>query len=359
MTARLIDSGVAEGRRQLAYSAALAELHEAGRVTDTVRFLRFPPSVLIGRHQILAHEVDLARARAEGIGLVRRISGGGAIYLDEGQVGWELVCRRSRIPSASLDDCARAVASAVAAGLSAAFGIDARFRPRNDIEVDGRKISGTGGFFLGDTIVYHGTVIVDMDLRRVRDLLNVPSAKLARHGVADGGARLVTLTELIGRRPAIDEVHGAVLHGLAAGLGIETASATPGPEELARTEALLTEEIGTDDFVFGAEPPHAAHVLTAERATPGGSVRVDLRLEGHGPARRIREALVTGDFFIAPPRFIRDLEARLRGTLTSEADAAVSALLDAMRPAALSLPPDALRLTLRDALERDDDRETP
>ncbi len=110
---RLIDSGVRDGREQIAYDAALTELHEAGRVPDTVRFMRFPPTVLVGRHQVLADEVHVERCRSEGVGLVRRVSGGGAIYLDEGQVGWELVFARSSLPGSSLGDYARMICEAV------------------------------------------------------------------------------------------------------------------------------------------------------------------------------------------------------------------------------------------------------
>lgn len=160
---RLIESGVADGRRQIAYDAALTELHAAGKVPDTVRFMRFPPTVLVGRHQILSSEVHVERCRAEGVGLVRRVSGGGAIYLDEGQVGWELVAHRTTLGLGTLGGHAQGICEAVAAGLAARFGVPARFRPRKDIEVDGRKIGGTGGYFVGDTLVYQGTVLIDMD----------------------------------------------------------------------------------------------------------------------------------------------------------------------------------------------------
>ena len=63
-------------------------------------------------------------------------------------------------------------------GSSTAFAIDARFRPRNDIEVGGQKLCGTGGFFDGDTLFYQGTVLIDVDPARMMACLNVPAAKL-------------------------------------------------------------------------------------------------------------------------------------------------------------------------------------
>jgi len=106
-TFRVIDTGVREGRANIAFDAALIEERQAGRVPDTIRFLRFPPTALVGRHQALSREVDVEYCRENGVGTVRRITGGGAIYLDEGQLGWELVFHRSSLGIAALPDLAR------------------------------------------------------------------------------------------------------------------------------------------------------------------------------------------------------------------------------------------------------------
>ncbi len=324
-TFRLIDSGVRDGRLQIAETAALIELHAAGQLPDLVRFLRFPPTVLIGRHQIMESEVHVERCRAEGVGLVRRVTGGGAIYLDEGQVGWELVFDRRRLPRPSLSDYARDICGAVALGLSEAFGIDARFRPRNDIEVGGRKISGTGGYFSGNTLVYQGTVLVDMDAARMTRLINIPAAKLARHGAAMAESRVITLKDLLGAAPAVAQVQQAVLGGLRTGLGIEVASEGQQAQWTDLTRRLHDEEFGTDAFVFGDAPTKGENVLEGVRETAGGTVRTLLRLEGARGHRHIREIVLTGDFFITPPRTIYDLEAALRGAAVEDAGAAIEA----------------------------------
>ena len=73
---RIIDTGVREGRANIAFDAALIEARQAGQVPDTIRFLRFPPTVLIGRHQDLSREVNLDYCRDNDVGIVRRITGG-------------------------------------------------------------------------------------------------------------------------------------------------------------------------------------------------------------------------------------------------------------------------------------------
>lgn len=337
-TFRVIDTGVRDGRLQIAFDQALIELHKDGAAPDTIRFLRFPPTVLVGRHQAVSHEVRLDHVRAKGWGLVRRITGGGAIYLDEGQLGWELVFHRRSLPLARLDAYARAICEAVAAGLSKAFAIDARFRPRNDIEVDGRKLCGTGGFFDGDTLIYQGTVLIDLDPQAMLAGLRVPQAKLDKRALHSLSQRVVTLSELLGKAPSVASVQRAVLDGLEAGLGIVAAPGPIGDAEEALAAKLWREEIGTDDFVFEIDAPGGPDVRSASHTGAGGTVTVFLRLD-NSATPRIRDALITGDFFVTPPRIVYDLEAALRGVAAAEVSTTVASFFCTAKADMLSLSP--------------------
>lgn len=106
-----------DGRANIAFDAAMIEAHKASEIPDTIRFLRFPPTALVGRHQALSEELRLDHCRKNGIGVVRRITGGGAIYFDEGQLGWELVFGRSTLGIANLAELTKAICEAAALGL--------------------------------------------------------------------------------------------------------------------------------------------------------------------------------------------------------------------------------------------------
>jgi len=310
---RVIDSGVTEGRLNIALGQALIERHRSGELPDTLRFLRFPPTALVGRHQCLGQEVDIAFCRGRGIGLVRRITGGGAIFLDPGQLGWELVIHRSSLQGTTLTELARQICEAAAQGLQT-LGVAARFRPRNDIEVNGRKLGGTGGFFDGATLFFQGTVLVDLDPSLMVSALRVPKSKLAKRELDSAEQRVVTLRELLGEAcPSISDIQAALVHGFETGLGLcaESGVVDDSTRKLARH--LYEEEIGRDEFVD--EIPHpagAADVLVGEHTSPGGTVRTYLRLQGTA-SNRIASALITGDFFVTPPRVVYDLEGALRG----------------------------------------------
>ena len=353
---RVIDTGIRDGRANIAFDAALIEERQAGRVPDTIRFLRFPPTALIGRHQDLSREVDLDYCRRNGIGVVRRITGGGAIYLDQGQLGWELVFHRASLGTPVLGELAREICTAAARGLSE-LGIDARFRPRNDIEVDGRKIGGTGGFFDGDVLIYQGTVLVDLDPQEMVAALSIPAAKVAKRRLDSAAERVVTLRELLGDAvPDIASIQRALIRGFGEGLGI---TAEPG-KITAAEEALAgrydREEIGTDEFVAEIDNPGAADgVLVGSHTGPGGTIDSFVKLDGAG-RRVVQRLLISGDFFVTPPRVVFDLEAHLAGVAVDEIDAAVDAFFARNDVDTLSVAPADFRASIASALAGEDTR---
>ena len=316
---RVIDTGIRAGRENVAFDQALIEAHHAGRIPETIRFLRFRPAALVGLHRVLSHEVRLEYCARHGIEVGRRITGGGGLYLDEGQVCWELALERGRL-AGDLASIAARICTAAAAGLRR-LGVAAEFRPRNDIEVHGRKLCGTGGVIDGRTLFFQGTLLADFDPGRMIEALRVPVEKLARRDLDDARRRVITLREALGRVPPVAEIQAALLEGFRA-LDLEPCpgEVTDHEERLARR--LLEEQFGTEEFVRSLDAPAEERDLaSATLVRKGGTLRADLRLERD----HVREALLTGDFFISPARAVLDLEAALRGVALAEAGAAVEA----------------------------------
>lgn len=252
---RVVDTGILPARANVAVTAALVELHGQGRITDTLRFHRYPPSVLIGRHQALADVVRpdvYARADLE---IARRISGGGAVYMTPGVLAWDIVAGRRRF--GETDEAAgAALCRALADGLTQ-LGVPARSDRRNEITLQGRKLGGAGGFADGASALYQGTVLVDVDVHAI-DATLVPIA-------GDHATRLVTLADYLGHAPAMDQVMAVLTAGLArARPDIAWRQGALGADELALAETLCAAEIGTEDFVSGnATLPLAAPAASA------------------------------------------------------------------------------------------------
>jgi len=348
-TFRVIDTGIRDGRRQIAFDQAMIDAHKAGKIPDTIRFLRFPPTVLIGRHQALSREIRLDYCRANGIGVARRITGGGAIYFDEGQLGWELVFHRSTLGIESLAEATRRICEAAAAGLSR-LGVNAKYRPRNDIEVDGRKVSGTGGFFDQDTLFYQGTVLVDMNPADMTAALNVPQAKLARRSLDSAAQRVVTLKELLGAAPSLESIRESLLAGFAERLGITLVPGKITASEESLAAQYHDEEIGTEAFVAEIDDPGAGEgMLAASHTGAGGTITAYVRLEGQ-QRDRIREVLITGDFFVTPPRTVFDLEASLRNVAVADAGAAIERFFAQAKVGLLTVSPADFRTAFEAAI---------
>jgi lipoate-protein ligase A len=117
-----------------------------------------------------------------------------------------------------------------------------------------------------------------------------------------------------------------------------------------QADILCREEIGTEEFVGEIdEPPAARGDLAGRQASPGGTITTYLRLEG--PAQnRVRAALITGDFFITPPRVIYDLESRLRGVYLDELIGVIQTFFEESQVEVLSVSADDFIASVEDAL---------
>ena len=202
---RVIDTGLRAAAQNIALNRALLEARQAEEIPSTLRFLRFAPSALLGYHQSAEQEFNLDYCRANQIAVQRRITGGGAIFIDETQLGWELYLHRRDVDTSGIQAIDRRICHAAATAISA-LGVDARYRPRHDIEVDGRKISGTGGAFDGDALLYQGTLSIDFDVEKMLRVLRIPAEKLSDKVFATARERVANLTDLLGRRPDPDLV---------------------------------------------------------------------------------------------------------------------------------------------------------
>jgi lipoate---protein ligase len=311
---RILDTGLLTARRNLALTAALAELHRAGSTPDILRFQDFHPAAIVGRHQSLAREVRLDRCRDLNVETARRMTGGGAIYMGPGLLGWELIVDKSCLPATvppRLDDIARHLCTGLATGLRT-LGIDAQFRPRNDIEVDGRKISGTGGYVDGRTLVFQGTVLIDFDVSDMAEVLTLPAMKRDRKGIDALAERVTSLRRLLGSAPPREAVTAAVARGLAVALAATTQPGTITALEQSTAGQIYNDEAGTDDFVNGADLAIQSCTISRQRSISAGILEVHIDMRSSSDPR-INRIWIMGDVFVSPPRAIPDLEAALAG----------------------------------------------
>src|SRR4030043_2216439 len=220
-TWRLLDTNNRSAAENMALDEALLELKSKESTPNTLRFLQFSnPTVLVGHHQSVEEEVRLDYCRKKGIEINRRLTGGGALYWGRQELGWEIYISKTdhRIPS-RIEDLYKRMGEAAAIGLQR-LGVRAHFRPRNDIEIQGRKISGTGGTELSGGILFQGTVLVDFDVDEMLRALRIPTEKLQYKEIESVKERVTCLKWELGRTTPTETIKAALAKGFGETFGV-------------------------------------------------------------------------------------------------------------------------------------------
>ncbi|MEM4246250.1 MAG: lipoate--protein ligase family protein [Candidatus Bathyarchaeia archaeon] len=161
---RLLHNGGNDPVMNLAVEEALVRSRCAGLCTDTFRLWRNAPSVVLGCHDDFYSEVDLEACERLRLSLVRRPSGGGAVYHDLGTVNFSLIAAEDTLGEAGdVLGQFRLLSRIVLRGLKL-LGIRALFREPNGVFVEGKKVSGMAQYRFYDTVLLHGSILVDSDL---------------------------------------------------------------------------------------------------------------------------------------------------------------------------------------------------
>ena len=223
----------------MALDEAMLLLREENRIPNTLRLYVFDPSaVTLGYHQKVEDAVDEEYLVRRGVGFTRRITGGGSVYHDKlGEVTYSVV--------ALIDDVSQDIEKSyelICRGLVYAIeelGLEAEFRPVNDVLVSNKKVSGSAQARKRNALLQHGTLMYDTSLEELARCLKAPKEKLDSHRVRSIRERVTTLSLELGRKVTRDEVMKAMIKGFGKALGIRDLKPSKhSPEELKLAQKL-------------------------------------------------------------------------------------------------------------------------
>lgn len=251
------------------------------------------PAVIIGLNQNAYGEVNLEYLNANGITLARRVTGGGAVYHDLQNMNYTIIGRNPS-PQPMVDALRQ-------------LGVPAELTGRNDIFVEGRKVSGYARRVAGNQEIIHGTLMYDVDLDTLQHVLDTPASKMKAKGISSVRSHVANLKEYLPQFKSLDELQAKLSEILSGGDGplLAQGSGYPNQDVIdAEVRRIAAEKFATWEFIYGHS--HEAD-FNYKKKLPCGTVEASLRID-----RGIITALTfSGDFLFDEPS--EDLAKKLIG----------------------------------------------
>jgi lipoate-protein ligase A len=239
MTWRLVDSDMIAPEMASAVDEAMLLSRSGGVVPDTLHlYRRNAPSISMGHFEKVAECVDLDAAERHGVALVRRMSGGSAIYTDPGHIIYTVVLGQGSVPESPQETFCILCQGVIAA--LGEIGIEAEFKPVNDVLVRGRKISGSAQIRRQGAVLQHGTLMVRTDYERMFSVLR---GKRPRDG-------MTSLAEEMTEVPSMCAVKVAMTKGFSSALNVEIDEGELSDEERITADRLVRATYGRREHTF-------------------------------------------------------------------------------------------------------------
>ena len=339
MRLRVIDFGLVPALRSQAVYHGIAET--ITETSDPVLSLASPetPYVCVGRHQEVGKEVDEAFCTSINLPVYRRHVGGGAVYLDKNQLFTHFIYPRGKAPEFARNLYPLFIEPVVRTYRD--FGVNAAYRPINDIQVDGRKIGGTGAASIGEATLMVGSFMYDFDTETMAKCLKVPSEKFRdklRQGLND---YMTTLARELDTPPARDVLIEKFLGHCHDVLGVDPEFDQPTDEELAAIERA-EQALADPDWTYaqgkklvemGVKISSGTHLTEAMFKAQGGLIRTSL-LAHEG---LVADLMLSGDFTCLPPEGITWLADALTATRL-DAESLTAAAAETIERLGIELP---------------------
>lgn len=315
---RLIDLGLAEPLVAQAFYEAVAEALHRGLTGNTLILVQpASPYVCLGYHQDLEGEIDLDYCQKRGLPVIRRSQGGGATYLDSNQVFYQIVARESQVVPRNIEEMFRRLLM-VTVETYRRLGVDASFKPINDVVVEDRKISGNGAGLHESVSILVGNIILDLDYEAMASVLRVPDEKFRDKMAKSMRDWVTSLRRELGYAPPAEGVKRIYISAFQEVLGVMLLRSEPTSSEWRIFEEEVKPRHLSKDWLH-MESPRGRELRAVKIAGDVKILEVDykakklIRVRAEIKGNRILSINIRGDFFAVPKEAVGELEERLIG----------------------------------------------
>ncbi|SIS47562.1 lipoate--protein ligase [Salimicrobium flavidum] len=260
------------------------------------------PSIIIGKNQNAIEEINTDFVEENGIHVVRRLSGGGAVYHDQGNLNFSFITKDD---GNSFHDFAKFTEPVVNALQQ--FGAPAELSGRNDLTIEGRKISGNAQFTTKGRMFSHGTLMFNSEVENVVRSLNVKSEKIRSKGIKSIRSRVASISEYLPENTTMEDFKTMILRYI---FDVENVEDVPQykltEEDWKEIHKLSEERYRNWDWNYGKSPK--SNINQTKRIEGAGTYDIRLDVDkGY-----IKNAKIYGDFFGIGD--VAEVENRLIGT---------------------------------------------
>lgn len=283
-----------------AYNVAL-EAYAFQKLTDIDEIFILwinEPAIIIGRHQNTIQEINKEFIDKNGIHVVRRLSGGGAVYHDLNNLNYTIISNNTQEGAFDFQTFSKPVIDTLAK-----LGVKAEFTGRNDLEINGQKFAGNAQAYYKGRMMHHGCLLFDVDMSVLGQALKVSKDKIESKGIKSVRARVTNIVDHLSDKITVQEFSDAILAQMKEEYP-EMDEYVLSDAELSEIQVMRDNQFATWDWTYGKAPEY-----TIERGVryPAGKITTYANVENS----TIKSVKIFGDFFGVKP--VDDIEKMLEG----------------------------------------------
>lgn len=242
------------------------------------------PTIVIGKHQNAIEEINKTYTDEHGIHVVRRLSGGGAVYHDLNNLNYTIISNKSQEGAFDFKTFSQPVIETLAD-----LGVTATFTGRNDLEIDGKKFCGNAQAYYKGRMMHHGCLLFDVDMTVLGNALQVSKDKIESKGVKSVRARVTNILDELPEKMTVEAFSNQLLNKMKESYPDMTEYVFS-DDDLKNIQALADQQFGTWDWTYGEAPEY-----TIKRSVryPAGKITTYANVE----KSVIKGMKLYGDFF--------------------------------------------------------------
>jgi len=256
------------------------------------------PSIIIGKHQNTLAEINVDYVKENKIDVIRRLSGGGAVFHDPGNLNFTFIKKDDGQKTVEFRKYTQPILDVLKD-----LGVDAQFEGRNDLTIKGKKFSGNAKLFYKDKILQHGTLLFSSKLPDLSDALKVNPLKFQDKAVKSVRSRVTNISEHLTQKISLEEFEDKLIKHVRA-LYADSELYELTARDIKAIQQLVDEKYSTWDWNFGSSPKYNFQKGIKAK---GGHVEINLEVK-NGTIQKVK---LFGDFFST--KDIEDLENKLVG----------------------------------------------